>query len=316
MRYVIVCLALLLGSSPNAQEFPRGPISLIVPLAAGDAADLTARALGDELSKLLKTAVVVHNRPASGGAVAIAGVVAAPKDGHTLLFTSNNGVTFRRILDPETAKYDPDRDLTPLGLAARTPAIITIGTNLPFKTLAEMADYSKRNPGKVRVGTPGLGSIGDFSVQIVNALTDAGLISVPFKGASPAISALQGAHVEGNAMALGAVASHLRAGTMRGVVISRKYAAHSDIPTLAELGYKQGLIGIWFGFFAPAGIPSEVNTALVSAIERAVKLPDLATKLQPLGIVLEHAGPRALAEEIREEYRQIETIAKRAGLVK
>src|SRR5436309_2055325 len=124
--------------------------------------------------------------------------------------------------------------LTPLGLAMRSPSILAVRSAAPYKTFAEMVEHSKKNPGSVRVGTTGAGSVGDFCVLTLNSLTGAGLVTVPFTGASPAVTALLGGHVEGVVLALGTMTGHLRSGTLRGIVISSKYPDFPDIPTLSE----------------------------------------------------------------------------------
>ena len=139
---------------------------------------------------------------------------------------------------------------------------------------------------------------------------------VPFKGGAPAITALLGGHVEGAALAVGAVAPHLKSGAMKGMVISSKFPALPEVPTLRELGHKQNLLGVWFAFFAPAGVPADVVKALGPAIEKVVKDPTIGSKLAAIGIVTEYAPPERVLAEMREEQQATEEIAKRAGLVK
>jgi len=312
----VVSLALGGADTVRAQGYPKGTINLVIPLAPGDAADTTARLMGEELSKALGVPVNAVNRPGAGGALAVNSIVTAAKDGQTLLFTSNNALTFRRILDPQTASYVPSRDLTTLGLAARTPIVIAIGASLPYSDFAGMVEHAKKNPGTVRIGTAGAGSIGDLNIGMINALTGAGITMVPFKGASPAVTALLGGHVEGVALALGAVSRHVKSGAMKAIVTSTKFPEFPGIPTLPELGYGQKLLGVWFGFFAPAGLPAEATRTLVPAIEKTVNNPDIAAKLLALGIVREYQSPAALLDEIADEHKTIEGIARSAGLVK
>lgn len=304
------------GFDARAQGYPRSPISMVIPLAPGDATDVAGRAMADELSRQLKVPVVAVNRPGAGGAVGTDSVVKAAKDGYTIVLANNAALTFRRVLEPENVTYDPMKDLAPLGLSSRIPSVIAAAPDAPFRTFAEMVAYAKRNPDKVRVGTVGAGSVGDFAVQLVNSLTGAGLVMVPFKGASPAITALRGGHVEAVAVALGAVSGQLKAGAARGIVISTKFPDFPEIPTLAELGYTQNLPGVWFGFFAPAGVPAEALQVLVPAIERAVREPAIATRLLGLGIVQDYAAPERLLAEIGEEHRAVEQMARRSGLIK
>jgi tripartite-type tricarboxylate transporter receptor subunit TctC len=299
-----------------AQGYPGGPITLVIPLAPGDAADVSGRLMAEELGKLLKVSVVPVNRPGAGMTMGTDGVVKARKDGYTLLYTPNASVIAARILNPETVTYDPVKDLTPLGLTTRTPVLIVVRSDAPYKSFGEMVEFSKKNPGKVRVATVGPGSIGHFTLELVNSLTGAGLIMVPFKGGGPGITALLGGHVEGGAFSLGAVSSHLKSGAMRGIVISTQFPGFPDIPTLPQLGYPQNVPGIWFAFYAPAGVPAEVTRALVPAIEKVVKDPAIAAKLVGMGILQDYAPPDKLLTEIREEHKMVEAIAKKAGLVK
>jgi tripartite-type tricarboxylate transporter receptor subunit TctC len=312
------CTALLFVAVTQiqAQDYPKGPVTLVIPLAPGDATDTSARAIADELSRELKVAIIPVNRPGAGGALGTELVVKSKPDGYTIILTNNASLVFRSILDPKTANYNPLTDLTPLGLAMRSPTILAVRGDTPYKTFNELIEYAKRNPGSVPIGTAGAGSVGDFCVLTLNSLTGAGLTTVPFTGASPAVTALLGGHVEGVVLALGTMTGHLRSGTLRGIVISSKYPDFPDIPTLSELGYAEQLFGIWVGFFAPAGVPAEVTRALVPALERAIRSTAIGAKLKPLGMLMDYSPPEKLLAEIREEHARVQGLARKAGLLK
>src|SRR5439155_3908260 len=312
----IALLLLISAAFAQAQDYPKGPINLVIPLAPGDATDTSARAIADELSRELKVAVVPVNRPGAGGALGTGQVVKSKPDGYTIILTNNASLVFRSILDPETASYNPLTDLTPLGLAMRSPSILAVRGEAPYKTFREMVEHAKKNPGSVRVGTAGAGSVGDFCLRTINSATGAGLTMVPFTGASPAVTALLGGHVEGVILALGTMTGHLRSGTLRGIVISSRYPDFPDIPTLPELGYSEQLFGVWVGFFAPANVPAEVTRALVPALERAIRSPAIGAKLRPLGMLMEYSPPGKLLAEIREEHARVQGLARKAGLLK
>jgi len=314
-RIVLAFALICLPAAAQAQPFPTGPISVVVPLAPGDAADIAARALGEEISRLLKTPVLAINRPGAGGAVGTNSVVQARKDGHTILFAQNGALTFRAVLDPQSVTYDALRDLVPLGIAARTPSILAVRSGAPYRTFAELIQYSKKNPGQVRMGHPGPGSVGEFGVQLINALTGAELVPVPYNGAAPGIAALRGGHIEGVVLSLGALSAHIKSGAFLGLVASSRFPEF-DIPTMRELGYREELFGIWFSFLAPAGIPEDARKALVGAIEQAVKAPAIAARLAPLGILQSYAAPEQAAAEIREEFKRVSEMARKTGLVK
>jgi tripartite-type tricarboxylate transporter receptor subunit TctC len=318
MMKSMLAVALLLSSTPHlcAQSYPNQPINVVIPLAPGDAADIACRAMAEELSKLLKMPVIVVNKPGAGGTLGTDSVVKAKKDGYTILLTNNAALIYNRILTPESVAYDPFKDLTPLGLSTRFPLLLLVRPDAPYKSFNEMVEFAKKNPGKVHVGTVGAGSVGHFTLEIINTLTGAGLIMVPFKGASPGVTALLGGHVEGGVLALGTLLSHLKSGAMKGILASNKIPEFPEIPTLSQLGYRQNLFGVWLAFFAPTGVPAEVTKALVPAVEKAVKDPAVAAKLGGLGMVQDYVPPEKLFAEIREEHRTVEEIAKKTGLVK
>jgi tripartite-type tricarboxylate transporter receptor subunit TctC len=305
-----------LAAASNAQPFPAGPITVVIPLAPGDAADIAARALGDEISRLLNTPVLAVNRPGVGGALGAASVAMARKDGHTILFAQNSALTFRAVLDPQSAPYDALRDLVPLGTASRTPSILVVRGDAPFRTFPELIEHAKKNPGRVRIGHPGAGSVGDFCVQLINALTGAELVPIPYAGAAPAIVALRGEHIEGVVLSLGALSAHLKAGTFRGLVASSRSPESGDVPSLRELGYPEELFGIWFSFLAPAGIPEDARKVLVGAIEQAVRSPGITARLASLGILQSYATPEQTAAEMRAELKRVGEMARKTGLIR
>lgn len=316
---VRACLcAALAAAAPQlcAQAYPSGPINLVIPLAPGDATDTAARVMADALSKELNVPLVPVNKPGAGGALGTQFVVQAPKDGHTIILTNNAALVYRAILEPQVASYDPLKDLTPLALAMRSPSILVVGGEQPFKTFGEMVEHARKNPGQVRIGTAGLGSVGDFCVRTINSLTGAGIVMVPFKGAAPAVTAMRGGHIEGVVLALGTMVPLLKGGVVRGLAISSKWDDFPAIPTLEELGYRQPLFGVWTGFFAPAGVPAEVTRALVPALERAIREPQVQARLKALGIAADYSPPDQLVAEIRDEHGRVLAIAQKAGLVK
>jgi tripartite-type tricarboxylate transporter receptor subunit TctC len=197
LSLLLFALLLLLPQSLHAQGYPKQPINLVIPLAPGDATDVAGRTIGEELSKVLKVPVVPVNKPGAGGTLGTDSAVKAAKDGYTILIANNAALIYNRILTPETVLYDPLKDLTALGLAARTPIVLAVHSNTPYKNFGEMVDFAKKNPGKVRIGTVGVGSVGHFTVEIINSLTGAGITMVPFKGAGPGVTAALGGHIEG-----------------------------------------------------------------------------------------------------------------------
>ena len=315
---LVVATVLLAGSVPElfGQSYPNHPIHLIISMAPGDGMDIAARIMAEALGNLLKVPIVPMNKPGAGGAVGTDLGAKSKKDGYTILFTNSSSIITSKILHPEEVNYDPFKDLTPLGLTTVTPIVFTVKRDAPYKSLKELAEYSKKNPGKMRCATPGVGTYSDLNVSNIKTVTGADFTVVPFKGASPTITALMGGHVEMATSTITPVIDHLRSSELRGIVISKKFPEFSNIPTFRELGAPQDLFGIWFAFFAPAGIPAEVKEKLAPAIERVVKDPAIASKLANMGLIQEFVPPDKLLQDMIKEYKMAEDIAKKEGLIK
>jgi tripartite-type tricarboxylate transporter receptor subunit TctC len=312
-----IAFSVLGGSSQLfGQAYPDRAINLVIPMAPGDGVDVAGRLMADELAKLLKVPVIVLNKPGAAGGVGTDFVAKAKNDGYTLLLGPSTPIILNKVHHPTDIPYDSFKDLTPLGLTTLTPMILTIRSDAPYKDFKEMMDYANKNPGKIRFGTAGVGSTGDFDTEIIKALADMNVTVVPFKGASPVITALLGGHVEVAPLALGTVISHLRSGKIKGIVISNRFSEFPDIPTFKQLGYQQDLIGVWFAFYGPAGLPAQVKETLSLAIEKVVKDPTLSSKVVQMGMIQEFEPPEKLLARMQEEYEMVEEIARKSGLKK
>ena len=292
----------------RAASYPSKPIELVTPLAPGDAADRAVRLMGQELAKLLGAVVTVSNRPGAGGSIGTQAVIRAPKDGYTVLYAQNSPLTIRRVIEPETANYDPLVDLIPLGLTTRSPSVLVVNKNAPFKTLKDMIEQARKGGKGIRIGNAGPGSVGEISIQLMNAATGVSFTSVGYKGASPAVTDLLGGHIEGVILALGAVSGQIRGGALRAVAISSPFPDFPDVPTLRQLGYSIELLGVWFGFFMPAGVPQDVLAKILPALEKVARDPGISAQLLPAGIAQEWASGKALSDEISREYRAVSNL--------
>ncbi len=229
---------------------------------------------------------------------------------------STSSLIFSRILNPETVPYDPFKDFDPLGLHLFNPLTLTVQESSPWKTFGELIDYAKKNPGKLRVSTIGVGTIDHFNLEIVQAITGTQFTMVPFKGGESVITALLGGHVEVTFDAFGKIIPHANAGKLRILLVSKKMAGYPNIPTATELGYKQGLLSGWFAFDGPAGLPEEVKKVLIPALEKVLKNPELKAKVEKMGYAVEYKGPAELNKLVADEYETANSIATKIGLKK
>ena len=320
--FVAVCLFLVLCTlwigiqTLQAQPYPSHPIQLVIPGAPGDAGDIAARLLMEELTKILKTPIIAVNKPGGAAAVGTDFVAKNKKDGYTLLYGITAGTVYSPALSPDTIPYDPIRDLEPLGFHVFFPCALTVQSESPWRSLPEVIDYAKRNPGKFRFSTLGVGSINHFQLEIIKSLTGADFTLVPFKGASPAVTGLLGGHVEATFLALAVTEPHQRSGKLRGILVDRKVPDLADIPTLRDLGYTRDLPSPWAGLYGPAGMSEEAKKVLIPAIEKAIKTPELMSKIQKLWFLPSYRPPAEHKALWIEDYENAKTLSKKMGVVK
>ena len=297
-----------------AQRFPDHSIQLIIPYVPGATGDITARMLAEELERILGTKVIPMNKPGASAVLGTDAVIRAKKDGYTLLYAGASALIYAPNSNPEIVHYDPHRDVEPLGFHYFFPQTITVRSDAPWKTFPELVDYAKKNPGKLRVSTIGVGSTPHFLLEMIQSITGTQFTHIPFKGGESVMTALLGGHVEVTCDGFAKVKPHADAGKMKVLLITNKMPAFPEIPTITELGYKENLFATWFALYAPAGIPEEVRRVLVPAIEKAVK--NTKTKIDEMGSLAEYKSPAELKKMTDEEYKKAYEIAIRIGLRK
>ncbi len=298
----------------DAQPYPNRPIQLVIPGAAGLMQDIPGRLLSEEVGKLIKQQIIVVNKPGASMTLGTDAVAKSKKDGYTLLFTATAPLVYPCVFDPQSVPYDPDRDLVPLGGRALISFSVAVQEGSPWKTFAELIDYARKNPEKLRVGTPGVETTANFDLQIIQSLTGTRFIHIPIaKG--PAVSLL-GGHIEVVLLPITEVISYAQAGKLRILLVSNKMAELPNVPTPRELGYRQDLLPTWFGFYGPSGLPEGVGKAWVPAIEQTIKNPEMKAKLEKMNFIVDYKSPSEMRKLVKEEYETVSTIAKKLGLSK
>ncbi len=314
--FLIICSPGIGPSAIQAQPYPSHPIQIVVPNEAGSAADSAARVAADELAKLLKTSTVVLNKPGASSTLGTDYVVKSKKDGYTIVYAPTSAIIYARATNPEIVPYDPGRDLEPLGLHCLIPLTVAVQESSPWKNFNEFIDYAKKNPGKVRFGIHGQGSIDHFNLEIIKTITGTEFTIVPFKGTPQTVTAVLGGHVEATLTAQTLDSPHAKAGKLRNLLMTVKIPDFPNVPTITELGYSQKLPSGWFAWFAPAGIPDDVKKVLVPAIEKMVKTPEVKEKIEKLGLIVDYQPPEELRKMMTGEYEVARGLALKLGLGK
>jgi tripartite-type tricarboxylate transporter receptor subunit TctC len=314
----LVFLASTAGVVRGEEKYPTRSIEMVVPFSAGGGtSDLTARAYSDNLAKLLKVPVTVVNRGGGTGIQGVHYVIKSKKDGYTLLATTDTPLVVMPVISKEVT-YDPLKDLIPIGHFGYAASIFAVRSDSPFKTLTELIDYARKNPGKLKNATSGLGTEANINLQILCSKEKVKITPIPFKGGGEATVALLGGNTDMISSSTGTLSQQLKAGTIRGLAISsrKRHPDFPNIPTTTELGHPDVNLVVWLALFAPAGVPRQVTDALVPAVEKAFKDPEVVQRGVKAGLVVEYLGPEDTRKLTESGLRAVKKVAQEADLIK
>jgi tripartite-type tricarboxylate transporter receptor subunit TctC len=309
---IILVFSTSIACPSYAQTYPNQPVQMVITLAPGDTLDLTGRAIGAEMAKILNTPVLPVNKTGGAGMVGADFVAKGKKDGYTILYINSN-IIYSYATNPENVPYNPFQDLEPLCLAVSVPLLLAVQPESPWKSFQELVSYMKQNPGKIRGSSTGVGSVGHFGYEVIRMETGAEINMIPYKGASPGLTALLGGHVEIAIPSFALVQPQLQAGKVRILLTSKKIPDYPQIPTLTQLGYKRDMSSVWFGFFIPAGVPDPVKKVLASALEKSIKSADVAKTVQTLGALEDYKPAGEFRKMMVEEYEIVKNLFKTAA---
>ncbi|QKH34295.1 tripartite tricarboxylate transporter substrate binding protein [Achromobacter pestifer] len=311
------CLAALLLSltAPAAlAAYPERAITLIVPAAAGGNADITARLVGQEMSRQLGQPVVVENRVGAGGRIGTQAVARAAADGYTIGYAHVGTLVLHRFLFKQQL-YDLDRDIAAIGLVAETPNVIVVNASSPYRDLKGFIEASRAQPERLTMTSADPGTTSEVGVKLFIAQTGAAVRQIPYKATAAQLSDLLGGHVDSMMENLPPLIGNLKDGRLRALAVTTKTRAVSnpDVPTVAEQGYPDYEQSAWSALVAPAGTPPEVIARLNAAMNAALRSDSVSKELrsrsqEPLG-----GTPQDVQNQIRKELPKWEGIIKAAG---
>jgi tripartite-type tricarboxylate transporter receptor subunit TctC len=271
IRCLMLAAMLAVASHAHAVDYPARPIRLIVPYAAGGPTDVLGRLIGDYLGRDLKQVVVIENKAGAQGAIGAEAAAHAGPDGYTLFFPAASIIVLNPMLYKKLP-YDPDRDFRMLGLVTELPVIMEVHPSLPVKTVAEFVAYAKQNPGKLNFGSAGTGGTIHLAGEMFKQMAGIEMTHVPYKGAGPALTDLLAGNIQLMFDTLGTALPPIRAGLLRplGVSSAERIAELPDVPTMAESGFPDYRVSVWYGVAAPAKVPEEIAQRISASLERAL----------------------------------------------
>ena len=302
MFKLIVATALAAAAWPAlADTFPTRSVTLVVPFSAGGPTDVVARHLAVAMGKSLGQTVVVDSRPSSGGIVGSEAVVRAAADGYTLLI-HNIGMSTLSALAPEL-KFDPTKDFSPIGEVVDVPMILVGKKNLPANTMPELVGYLRDHQKSINLSNAGIGTASHLCGMLLMNRLGLALTTVPYKGAAPAMTDLQGGQVDLLCDQITTTLQPIQSQRVKayGATTQKRLAALPELPTLAEQGMDQFEITVWHGVYAPKNTPKEVVDRLSSALRAALADPTFRDSMGKLGAVPvsdERASPAGLSQKL------------------
>ena len=310
MKTIALLLAAFVGVA--AADYPDKPIHLIVPFAAGGGADTIARVVAEGLARNLKQPVLVENKAGGDSTIGSAFVAKSPSDGYTLLFGTNTGMSGAPALHRNIG-YDPVRDFTPISQLGFFAFFLVVSPEVPVRTLRELVDYARANPGKLNYASGN--AMGIVATAQLRAASNLDMVHVPYKGEAPALPDLISNRVQ-MLFATGFIVPHVKEGKVRAIVavLDHRSAALPDVPTAAEAGWPDLAIRGWAGLFGPAGMPGEVIARLAKEVGEVLRLPAVHEQLALQGFIGGATTPAELAAFTRNQLERWAAAARVAGI--
>jgi len=299
--------------SQAADTYPTKPIRMVVPYPPGGNTDVFARLIAQRLTQSWGQQVVVDNRAGGNTLIGTEMVARAIPDGYTIMVTT---LTF--TVSPSLYKklpYDTVKDFTPITLAVSLPNVLVVNPSVPAKTLKELIQYAKANPGKLNYASTGAGTSPHLSMELLKTMAGIDLINIPYKGGAPAMADLMGGQISAQFIGLSVALPQIKSGKLRALAVTsaKRASVAPEIPTVAETvpGYE---LDTWFGVFGPGAMPASLAQRLQREIARILHSPDLKEHLANLGADPVGNTPEQFSAHVKSELNKYARIVKTANI--
>ncbi len=318
LMVAVAAMVALAGVAPSGAQvlYPTRPIEFVIPFAPGGPTDTAIRIVQPQLSANLGVPLVLVNKAGGGGALGMDAVAKAKPDGYTLAATVRSTVTILPATQPDiTYKIS---DFAVVGSYVVDSQVILVKAGAPWKTLEDLIDHAKKNPGKLSYGSAGLGTNSFFTMELLKLTYGLEMTHVPFGGSGPVKNALLGGHVQVGAAALSPTLSVIRSGDVVALVTgaAKRIATIPNVPTMTEKGQPDASLSTWAEIYAPAKTPKAIVDRLAQALEKTMKDPAVIAAIEKAGLVVEQHGPEATLKLIQRENEIVTRVAKQLGLGK
>jgi tripartite-type tricarboxylate transporter receptor subunit TctC len=316
-RLLAASATLMFAITGSAQDFPTHAITIVVPFAAGGPTDTVTRLIAQGMTKSLGQTIIVENVGGAGGTIGVEKVAHAKPDGYTLLLMHIGIATSASLY--RSLRYDPQKDLDPIGLVIDVPMTMIARPAFPPKDVKELNAYVKANKDKVTYAHAGVGSASHLCGMLYLSAIQADVTTVPYKGTGPAMTDLIGGQVDFMCDQTTNTTQQIKGGKVKAYAVTAKkrVASLPDLPTFDESGLKDFEVGVWHGIWAPHGTPKPALDKLVAALQTALRDPDLIARFAELGgepVAQNRATPEALRAHLKSEIEKWSPIIKKAGV--
>ncbi|MCC6779273.1 MAG: tripartite tricarboxylate transporter substrate binding protein [Hyphomicrobiales bacterium] len=303
-RLLGLAAAAVIGAPPSsvlAQSYPTKPVRVIVPFAPGGTTDIFARLAAQKLGDRLGKQFYVENVAGASGNIATGQAARAAPDGYTLLFAFSSHVVNPSLF--ERIPYDPEKDFDPVTLAVSSTAVLSVNPSVPARTVKELVDVIRANPGKYNFASPGAGTQAHLAGEQFRMSLGLDIVHVPYNGAGPSVASVVAGHTPIGFSTLASAGPHIRAGTLRPLAVTAKTRSQiaPDVPTMTEAGYPDIEGDSWVSVLVPAGTPKDIVALLHREIVALMALPETKERLVTLGFDTVASTPEELGARIRAE---------------
>jgi tripartite-type tricarboxylate transporter receptor subunit TctC len=299
----------------QAAAWPRQSVRFVVPFAPGGTSEIVARTVAHELTKQLGQTVYVDNKGGGAGLPAMTEVAKAVPDGHTIILGHVGSLAVNPYIFPNQP-YDVNRDFVPVTLLAKVPNLFVIHPDVPAKDFKEFVAYAKKNPGKLNYGSAGNASAGHLAMEYLKLVTGMFITHIPYRGTGPQLTDLLAGRTQASSAGLPALMPHIKSGKLRAIAVgtAQRLAQLPDVPTVAEMGYKDFETSQWYGILAPAGTPREIVKRLQEESLKALKSNSVTERFASDSAVGGGGPPEEFAAFIAQQQKTWSEIVRRAGI--
>lgn len=310
----LICTVAVLASAAPAAAYPDRPLRMIVPQAAGSASDTIARIVATELTRQLGQQVVVDNRPGGALTIGMEMIARATPDGYTIGYAPVGALAISPNL-VRKVPYDVLKDFQPVAQTANGHMLLAASPKSPFRSVREVIDYARQNPGKLSNASSGNGTPGHVGFELFKAMTDTRIVHVPYKGGAAGIADLIGGQVELMMEGLNSITPHAKAGRVRALAVTGAQRSHAlpDVPTIAEAGVPGYEASTWNGIVAPLGVPSPIVKRLNAEINKALASQMVRERFAAIGAEPAPGTPDQFRKLIAAEFVKWGEVVRRSG---